>query len=120
MEVFAATQLNIKQDSNCKVYVLECNIMPSLATGNTMDKAVKNRLLAHLLTLVGAAPFDREEVTKEEQMRTYHQSSREISMDITVFVLLFNVMLSTLYEIIKNRPYLHLRERQIPNWKKER
>eukprot|EP01060_Flectonema_neradi_P038240 TRINITY_DN797_c3_g1_i3.p1 TRINITY_DN797_c3_g1~~TRINITY_DN797_c3_g1_i3.p1 ORF type:complete len:707 (+),score=116.37 TRINITY_DN797_c3_g1_i3:262-2121(+) len=70
-------------DSNCKVYVLECNIMPSLATGNPMDKAVKNRLLAHLLTLVGVAPYDRDEVAKEEQLHTYHPSSRELNRTCT-------------------------------------
>ncbi|KAJ9464876.1 Tubulin polyglutamylase ttll-4 [Diplonema papillatum] len=64
-------------DSDLRVYVLEANIMPSLATGNPMDKAVKNRLLAHLLTLVGVQPYDREVVAQAEAKQAFHQSQKE-------------------------------------------
>jgi hypothetical protein len=46
-------------DSSLKPYVIEVNIMPSLATAESVDKAVKGRMLAHLLTLVGVTPYDR-------------------------------------------------------------
>ena len=60
-----------------KVYVLEANIMPSLATGNPLDKAVKNRLLSHLITLVGVVPHDRETAKQEEDKGTMNWSARE-------------------------------------------
>eukprot|EP00754_Rhynchopus_humris_P017023 Rhum_TRINITY_DN14542_c4_g1::Rhum_TRINITY_DN14542_c4_g1_i1::g.97533::m.97533/K16601/TTLL4; tubulin polyglutamylase TTLL4 len=64
-------------DESLKVYVLEANIMPSLATGNPMDKAVKNRLLSHLITLVGVAPYDREVAAEEEKKGTFSWSTKE-------------------------------------------
>eukprot|EP01059_Diplonema_ambulator_P010725 TRINITY_DN20737_c0_g1_i1.p1 TRINITY_DN20737_c0_g1~~TRINITY_DN20737_c0_g1_i1.p1 ORF type:complete len:694 (+),score=248.73 TRINITY_DN20737_c0_g1_i1:39-2084(+) len=68
---------DLMMDSSLKLYVLEVNIMPSLATGNPMDKAVKNRLLAHLVTLVGVAPFNRTEVAKNEAAGTFRPTARE-------------------------------------------
>ena len=43
--------------SNLRPQVIEVNIMPSLSTGEMIDKAVKARLLAHLLTLIGPVPI---------------------------------------------------------------
>eukprot|EP01064_Diplonema_japonicum_P020856 TRINITY_DN30430_c0_g1_i1.p1 TRINITY_DN30430_c0_g1~~TRINITY_DN30430_c0_g1_i1.p1 ORF type:complete len:664 (+),score=181.51 TRINITY_DN30430_c0_g1_i1:40-2031(+) len=74
---------DLMMDSSLKVYVLEVNIMPSLATGNPMDKAVKNRLLSHLVTLVGVAPYDREEVAKAEAQRAFHPTQKEASRSCT-------------------------------------
>eukprot|EP01063_Lacrimia_lanifica_P005541 TRINITY_DN13304_c0_g1_i1.p1 TRINITY_DN13304_c0_g1~~TRINITY_DN13304_c0_g1_i1.p1 ORF type:complete len:666 (+),score=263.19 TRINITY_DN13304_c0_g1_i1:104-2101(+) len=74
---------DLMMDSNLKVYVLEANIMPSLATGNPMDKAVKNRLLSHLLTLVGVTPYDRATAAEEEDKGFFHRSTRELNRPCT-------------------------------------
>eukprot|EP01061_Rhynchopus_euleeides_P001673 TRINITY_DN11224_c0_g1_i1.p1 TRINITY_DN11224_c0_g1~~TRINITY_DN11224_c0_g1_i1.p1 ORF type:complete len:190 (+),score=73.25 TRINITY_DN11224_c0_g1_i1:26-595(+) len=71
------------QDDAMKVYVLESNIMPSLATGSAMDKAVKNRLLSHIITMVGVVPYDRDAVAQEEACGTYDWTSRENSRTCT-------------------------------------
>ncbi|KAG5492909.1 hypothetical protein JKF63_01489 [Porcisia hertigi] len=52
--------LDLMADDNLKVRLLEVNIMPSLATGSSLDKAVKSRMLAHMLTLVRAMPYRRD------------------------------------------------------------
>ncbi|CAD2216528.1 tubulin tyrosine ligase [Angomonas deanei] len=54
--------LDLMADENLKVRLIEVNIMPSLATGSTLDKAVKSRMLAHLLTMVRVIPCRRDEV----------------------------------------------------------
>ncbi|EPY25887.1 tubulin tyrosine ligase [Strigomonas culicis] len=54
--------LDLMADDTLKVRLIEVNIMPSLATGTTLDKAVKARMLAHLLTLVRCIPCRRDEV----------------------------------------------------------
>lgn len=51
--------LDIMVDSNLKARLIEVNIMPSLATGTSLDTAVKSRMLAHMLTLIRAVPFVR-------------------------------------------------------------
>ncbi|CAJ1012422.1 putative Tubulin-tyrosine ligase family [Leishmania naiffi] len=52
--------LDLMADTNLKVRLLEVNIMPSLATASSLDKAVKSRMLAHLLTLVRVIPYRRD------------------------------------------------------------
>ncbi|KAG5491396.1 hypothetical protein JIQ42_01297 [Leishmania sp. Namibia] len=52
--------LDLMADDNLKVRLLEVNIMPSLATGSPLDKAVKSRMLSHLLTLVRVIPYRRD------------------------------------------------------------
>lgn len=52
--------LDLMADDKLKVRLIEVNIMPSLATGSSLDKAVKARMLAHLLTLVRAIPHRRD------------------------------------------------------------
>ena len=51
--------LDLMVTKDLKVYLIEVNIMPSLATGSTLDKAVKARMLAHMLTLARVVPHDR-------------------------------------------------------------
>jgi len=51
--------LDLLMDDQYKMYLIEVNIMPSLATQGNLDKAVKNRLLSHLLTLVGVVPHSK-------------------------------------------------------------
>jgi hypothetical protein len=52
-------------DSALRPHVIEVNIMPSLATAESVDKAVKGRMLAHLTTLLGVVPFDRAAERRE-------------------------------------------------------
>ncbi|GET93014.1 tubulin tyrosine ligase, putative [Leishmania tarentolae] len=52
--------LDLMADDTLKVRLLEVNIMPSLATGSSLDKAVKSRMLSHLLTLVRVIPYRRD------------------------------------------------------------
>ena len=52
--------LDLMADDDLRVRLLEVNIMPSLATGSSLDKAVKSRMLAHLLTLVRIIPYRRD------------------------------------------------------------
>ncbi|KPI90715.1 putative tubulin tyrosine ligase [Leptomonas seymouri] len=52
--------LDLMADDELRVRLLEVNIMPSLATGSSLDKAVKSRMLAHLLTLVRVIPYRRD------------------------------------------------------------
>lgn len=52
--------LDLMADDDLRVRLLEVNIMPSLATGSSLDKAVKSRMLAHLLTLVRVMPYRRD------------------------------------------------------------
>lgn len=51
--------LDLMVTKDLNVFLIEVNIMPSLATGSTLDKAVKSRMLAHMLTLVRVVPHDR-------------------------------------------------------------
>eukprot|EP00760_Papus_ankaliazontas_P010247 PhM_4_TR14236/c0_g1_i1/m.12452/K16601/TTLL4; tubulin polyglutamylase TTLL4 len=51
--------LDLMLDDTFRAYLIEVNIMPSLATQGNLDKAVKNRLLSHMLTLVGVVPHVR-------------------------------------------------------------
>ncbi|KPA86619.1 putative tubulin tyrosine ligase [Leptomonas pyrrhocoris] len=52
--------LDLMADDDLHVRLLEVNIMPSLATGSSLDKAVKSRMLAHMLTLVRVIPYRRD------------------------------------------------------------
>ncbi|KAK7200923.1 tubulin tyrosine ligase [Novymonas esmeraldas] len=52
--------LDLMADDDLNVRLLEVNIMPSLATGSSLDKAVKSRMLSHLLTLVRIVPYRRD------------------------------------------------------------
>lgn len=47
-------------DDELKVRLIEVNIMPSLATGTSLDKTIKSRMLAHLLTLIRVIPHRRD------------------------------------------------------------
>ncbi|KEG10997.1 putative tubulin tyrosine ligase [Trypanosoma grayi] len=51
--------LDLMVDDQHNVRLIEVNIMPSLATGTPLDKAVKSRMLAHLLTLIRVIPYQR-------------------------------------------------------------
>jgi tubulin polyglutamylase TTLL4 len=51
--------LDLMVDDTLNVKLIEVNIMPSLATGATLDKAVKGRMLAHMLTLARPIPYVR-------------------------------------------------------------
>ncbi|CCW64393.1 unnamed protein product [Phytomonas sp. EM1] len=51
--------IDLLVDSRLKVWLIEMNIMPSLATGSNLDKAVKSRMLAHMLTLIRVIPNRR-------------------------------------------------------------
>lgn len=53
--------LDLMVDDTLNVKLIEVNIMPSLATGATLDKAVKGRMLAHMLTLARPIPYVRNE-----------------------------------------------------------
>ena len=55
--------LDIMVDDAFVLKLIEVNIMPSLATGATLDKAVKARLLAHMLTMVGITPVARSKAS---------------------------------------------------------
>eukprot|EP00756_Hemistasia_phaeocysticola_P067031 Hpha_TRINITY_DN9666_c0_g1::TRINITY_DN9666_c0_g1_i1::g.184566::m.184566/K16601/TTLL4; tubulin polyglutamylase TTLL4 len=63
---------DVMLDSALKATLIEVNIMPSLATGSPLDKAVKNRLLAHILTLIGIMPTDRSKWQEEEAAGNMH------------------------------------------------
>ncbi|EAN76932.1 tubulin tyrosine ligase protein, putative [Trypanosoma equiperdum] len=52
--------LDLMADDQYNVRLIEVNIMPSLATGTPLDKAVKSRMLAHLLTLIRVVPHQRD------------------------------------------------------------
>lgn len=62
--------LDLMVDANLDVTLIEVNIMPSLATGANVDKAVKARMLANLLTLVGVVPHVRHNVADACQDNT--------------------------------------------------
>uniref|UniRef100_A0A0A9XHG6 Tubulin polyglutamylase TTLL5 n=1 Tax=Lygus hesperus TaxID=30085 RepID=A0A0A9XHG6_LYGHE len=49
-------------DDTLKVRLIEVNIMPSLATTTQLDRIIKSRMLAHLLTLVRVVPHRRNEL----------------------------------------------------------
>eukprot|EP01062_Namystynia_karyoxenos_P055152 TRINITY_DN4589_c0_g2_i2.p1 TRINITY_DN4589_c0_g2~~TRINITY_DN4589_c0_g2_i2.p1 ORF type:complete len:850 (+),score=281.95 TRINITY_DN4589_c0_g2_i2:103-2550(+) len=69
---------DVMLDATLRAYIIEANIMPSLATGTAMDKAVKNRLLAHILTLIGVQPHDRAKWQECEAAGNVHApASRE-------------------------------------------
>lgn len=51
--------LDLMVDDRHNVRLIEVNIMPSLATGTPLDKAVKSRMLAHMLTLIRVIPYQR-------------------------------------------------------------
>eukprot|EP00669_Euglena_mutabilis_P004489 TRINITY_DN15825_c0_g1_i1.p2 TRINITY_DN15825_c0_g1~~TRINITY_DN15825_c0_g1_i1.p2 ORF type:complete len:254 (+),score=76.22 TRINITY_DN15825_c0_g1_i1:639-1400(+) len=53
-------------DRQCRPWVLEVNIMPSLSPSSLLDYDVKSQLIAHLLTLVGVVPYDRKAWRAEE------------------------------------------------------
>ena len=52
-------------DQSFKLFLIEVNIMPSLATESDVDIDVKCKLLANLLRLVGVAIYDRGEQNQE-------------------------------------------------------
>lgn len=54
--------LDLMVDDQLKVRLIEANIMPSLATASSLDKAVKSRMIAHMLTLVRAIPYRRNAI----------------------------------------------------------
>ena len=61
--------LDLMVDDAHNVTLIEANIMPSLATGSTLDKAVKARMIAHMLTLSGVFAEQRvptAEATEED------------------------------------------------------
>nr|CCC92946.1 putative tubulin tyrosine ligase protein [Trypanosoma congolense IL3000] len=51
--------LDLMADDEYNIRLIEVNIMPSLATGTPLDKAVKSRMLAHMLTLIRVLPHQR-------------------------------------------------------------
>lgn len=53
--------LDLMVDDTLKVRLIEANIMPSLATGTPLDKTIKARMLAHMLTLVRVIPHRRDD-----------------------------------------------------------
>lgn len=62
--------LDLMVDEDLKVYLIEANIMPSLATASNLDKAVKARMLAHMLTLVRAIPYRRNALPRHDRGRS--------------------------------------------------
>lgn len=63
--------LDLMVDDQLKVLLIEVNIMPSLATGTSLDTAVKSRMLAHMLTLIRAVPFVRSALKEDEKSGTF-------------------------------------------------
>jgi len=60
-------------DRQCRPWVLEVNIMPSLSPSSLLDYDVKSQLISHLLTLVGVVPYDRKAWRAEEGDRRQHR-----------------------------------------------
>lgn len=56
--------LDLMVDDELKVRLIEVNIMPSLATGTPLDKTIKSRMLAHLLTLIRVIPHRRDALSR--------------------------------------------------------
>lgn len=63
--------LDLMVDDQLKVLLIEVNIMPSLATGTSLDTAVKSRMLAHMLTLIRAVPYVRSALDEDEKTGTF-------------------------------------------------
>ncbi|KAG8342690.1 putative tubulin tyrosine ligase [Trypanosoma vivax] len=59
--------LDLMADDQHEVKLIEVNIMPSLATGTCLDKAVKSRMLAHLITLIRVIPHQRNAAPAAQQ-----------------------------------------------------
>lgn len=56
-------------NSALEPHVIEVNIMPSLATAEEVDKAVKGRLISGITTLIGAVPFSRSAERERREVR---------------------------------------------------
>ena len=67
--------LDIMIDEQLHAYLIEVNIMPSLATGSTLDKAVKSRMLSHMLNLIRVYPYDRSKEIGSPKSRAPASSS---------------------------------------------
>lgn len=59
--------LDLMVDDELRVRLIEVNIMPSLATGTSLDTAVKSRMLAHMLTLVRCVPYIRSSLDSAKE-----------------------------------------------------
>lgn len=70
---------DVMLDWNLKPHIIEANIMPSLAAVMELDRAVKGRMLAHMLTLVGVVPFcrDKERVNPTPPLGAFVQEVAE-------------------------------------------
>eukprot|EP00442_Polarella_glacialis_P046491 CAMPEP_0115095838 /NCGR_PEP_ID=MMETSP0227-20121206/29316_1 /TAXON_ID=89957 /ORGANISM="Polarella glacialis, Strain CCMP 1383" /LENGTH=653 /DNA_ID=CAMNT_0002489357 /DNA_START=141 /DNA_END=2102 /DNA_ORIENTATION=+ len=53
---FEAYGFDVLVDTNLKPWLLEVNICPSLSSGSPLDKRIKTKLVADVLTLVGVHP----------------------------------------------------------------
>ena len=78
-ESFELYGFDLMIDNEFKVHLIEVNIMPSLATGFSIDKAVKYRLLSHLLTLVGIVPHNRKLLRKQDSEMSSSESYKVLS-----------------------------------------
>jgi tubulin polyglutamylase TTLL4 len=74
--------LDLMITKELQVYLIEVNIMPSLATGSTLDKAVKSRMLAHMLRLARVVPYDRR---KQQMLPTPMPAGPEPTGDRYVY-----------------------------------
>lgn len=63
--------LDLMTDDKLKVSLIEVNIMPSLATGSSLDIAVKTRMLAHMFTLIRCIPFDRAQLARDGEKKAF-------------------------------------------------
>lgn len=64
--------LDLMVDDQLKVVLIEVNIMPSLATGTSLDTAIKGRMLAHMLTLIRPIPYLRSALAEDEKTKNFY------------------------------------------------
>lgn len=58
-------------DENYKPWLMEVNIGPSVATGTTIDKMVKNAMMVDMFHLVGIPPVDMKAFDKDSEYHEY-------------------------------------------------
>lgn len=69
---FEVYGFDVMVDEQLKPWLLEVNIFPSLSSSSPLDKRIKTKLIADVLTLVGLHPFSHELVeraAKEESLK---------------------------------------------------
>lgn len=59
-------------DSDMKPWLIEVNMMPSLACGSPLDKKIKSAAITQMYHMLGLVPFDRSEELHREEKRLLH------------------------------------------------